>query len=102
MELRPGTRLKSPVSTTEVVVVKAPSSAVDLRCGGQPMVSLADAVVTSGHPDPGYASGTLIGKRYADPDSGLELLCIKPGKGSLSLGDAPLLVKAAKPLPSSD
>ena len=32
----------------------------------------------------------------------IELLCTKPGAGSLSLGDAALLVKGAKPLPSSD
>jgi hypothetical protein len=43
-----------------------------------------------------------MGKRYEDADLGLELLCTQPGEGALSIGDAPLLVKGAKPLPSSD
>ena len=32
----------------------------------------------------------------------LELLCTKPGEGSLAAGGAPLTLKEAKPLPSSD
>ena len=44
MELPMGTRLKSTVDTTEVVVVKAPTSSVDVRCGGKPMVLLTQAV----------------------------------------------------------
>jgi hypothetical protein len=32
----------------------------------------------------------------------LEVLCTKPGDGALSLVDAPLQLKEAKPLPSSD
>jgi hypothetical protein len=43
-----------------------------------------------------------MGKRYADDDLGLEVLCTKPGPGSLSVGDTPLPVKGAKPLPASD
>ena len=35
-------------------------------------------------------------------DEAIELLCTKPRAGSLSLGDAALLVKGAKPLPSYD
>jgi len=30
------------------------------------------------------------------------VLCTKPGDGSLSVGDEPLQVKEAKPLPASD
>lgn len=101
MELKPGARLKASTGTTEVIVVRAPSSEVDLRCGGQPMVLYSDLVV-DGQPDPAHASGTLLGKRYADADSGLEVLCTKAGDASLSLGDEPLHVKDAKPLPSSD
>lgn len=52
--------------------------------------------------DPGHASGTLLGKRYGDPATGLELLCTKPGGGSLSIGPLPLGLKDPKPLPSSD
>jgi hypothetical protein len=52
--------------------------------------------------DEAPAQGTLLGKRYADPESGLEVLCTKAGTGLLTLGDAPLRVKDARPLPSSD
>jgi hypothetical protein len=102
MQLKPGTRLRSAVDSTEIIVVKAPSDDVDLRCGGHPVVpidtdSSADATV-----DPAHAEGTQIGKRYADPDAGLEVLCTKAGEGSLAVGDAPLALKDAKPLPSSD
>ena len=42
-----------------------------------------------------------MGKRYVD-DSGAELLVTKAGAGSLSIGDTPLELKTAKPLPASD
>ena len=37
-----------------------------------------------------------------DEGGSLELLCTKPGEGSLALGDQLLSLKEAKPLPSSD
>ena len=43
-----------------------------------------------------------MGKRYAEDELGLELLCTQPGAGTLAVGDAPLPIKGAKPLPSSD
>ena len=103
MELPMGTRLKSTVDTTEVVVVKAPTSSVDVRCGGKPMVLLTQAVgATPDEIDPRFEKGTLVGKRYVHDEGGVELLCTKAGTGSLSLGNEPLEIKAAKPLPSSD
>jgi hypothetical protein len=102
MDLKAGLRLRSVSDTTEVVVVRAPSDDADLRCGGHPMVAL-DAEAASGATiESGFDEGTQVGKRYADENSGLELLCTKAGKGSLSLGVDPLPVKGAKPLPSSD
>jgi hypothetical protein len=101
MHVKPGTRLRSQVCTTEVIVVKAPSDDVDLRCGGQPLMPLGEDGVT-GTLDPAHAGGTLLGKRYADGDRGVEVLCTKAGEGSLSMGDLPLLEKKAKALPSSD
>jgi hypothetical protein len=101
MELKPGTRLRSQVCSTEVIVVKAPAGDVDLACGGAPMVPL-DAAAGVGSVDGAHRAGTLLGKRYADESGGLEVLCTKAGEGSLSLGGAPLPVKEAKPLPSSD
>jgi hypothetical protein len=38
----------------------------------------------------------------ADPESGLELLCTKPGDGALSCNGKPIGMKGAKPLPASD
>jgi hypothetical protein len=101
MDLKPGTRMKSVADSTEVVIVRGPAGAVDLRCGGHPMVAV-DAAAAPVEPSGAHSGGTQLGKRYADPDSGLELLCTKAGPGSLSLGDEPLLLKDAKPLPSSD
>lgn len=102
IELRPGVRLRSAACTTEVVVVR--SAAVELRCGGLPMVLVGDSPPASLGLDlaHAHAAGTQLGKRYADPQSGLEVLCTKGGEGSLALGEAPLLRKDAKPLPSSD
>jgi hypothetical protein len=102
MELKAGSRLKSAVDETEVVVVRPPSSPVDLRCGGHPMHAAGEDGPVGLELDPGFAEGTLLGKRYADADAGIELLCTKAGKGTLSIGDQPLPLKDAKPLPSSD
>jgi hypothetical protein len=102
MQLRPGLRLESATCETQVVVVRAPKDDpdVDLRCGGEPMRELG----SSGDRLPLTAGdeGTAMGKRYADEDLGLELLCTHAGDGALAVGDQPLLVKGAKPLPSSD
>lgn len=96
-----GARFRSTVCETEVVVVKAPAAEVDLRCGGAVMVPVEEAG-GDGAPTAPFDEGTLMGKRYVADDAGLELLCTKPGAGSLSVGAVPLLVKGAKPLPSSD
>jgi len=101
MDLKPGTRLRSQTCAAEVIVVRPPDRAVDLRCGGAPMVPV-DGVVEPHPLDAAQSTGTLLGKRYADPDSGLELLCTKAGEGSLALDGQPLPQKDAKPLPSSD
>jgi hypothetical protein len=102
LELRPGSRLRSAVDATEVVVVKPPAGPVDLRCGGHPMVPLGSEGGVGATPSPDHAGGTLLGKRYVDADQTLEMLCTKPGDGSLSVGDEPLEIKEAKPLPASD
>jgi hypothetical protein len=100
VEVRPGLRLRSAVDSVEVMVVKAPSELVDLRCGGQPMVP-SDGAPAGGVPAAG-TPGTLIGKRYQDESGSLEVLCTRPGPSQLTLGDVPLVVKEAKPLPASD
>lgn len=102
MELRIGTKVRSAVCSTEVIVVKAPKQTIDLRCGGAVMLASeeeppAGAVLAAGH-----NGGTQLGKRYVSEVVGLEVLCTKPGDGSLSLGDEPLEMQGARPLPPSD
>ena len=99
MELKPGTRLQSVTCDTQVIVVRAAAGDVDLRCGGAPMVTVGTEADRS-DPAAGFDSGTAMGKRYAA--DALELLCTKPGSGTLSVGDEPIGEKDAKPLPSSD
>jgi hypothetical protein len=103
MKLRVGQTLMSTVDSTSVVVVRASAEEVAVTCGGADMVdSKAGADAPRGVPDPDQLDGTLIGKRYADDDLGLELLCTKPGVGTLAVGGKPLPVKGARPLPASD
>ena len=100
--LKAGSRLKSVVCNTEVMVVLAPAAGHrrhvrgcadggPRRRGARGPALSEDAV-----------GGTQIGKRYVNEAGDLELLCTKPGKGSLGAAGAPLSVKGAKPLPSSD
>jgi hypothetical protein len=100
MELKAGLKLNSAVSTAQVIVVRTPGGDVDIRCGGQPMLAGDGApVAVDGSGD---GDVLVIGKRYSDAAGTLELLCTKPGPGGLTLGDEPLAIKAAKPLPASD
>jgi hypothetical protein len=99
--IKNGTRLKSQVCDTQVIIVKAADRLDDLRCGGHPMVGL-DAAPTDGlTPDPAFADGNLMGKRYVDEDAA-EVLVTKAGAGSLTVGTTALALKEAKPLPASD
>jgi hypothetical protein len=101
MKLRPGQKLHSAVCDAQVVVVRAPSDPVEVGCGGAPL--LDDGEAASGAAlDPSLGDGPQLDKRYADDDLGLELLCTKAGTGALTVDGRPLLVKGAKPLPSSD
>ncbi len=103
VELKPGTRLRSATCETEVVVVKAPAVSVDLRCGGYAMVGHGQTGPSSMAAKAGFDDdGAELGKRYTDEAGELELLCTKGGSSSLSIGEAPLVRKDAKPLPSSD
>ncbi len=83
-------------------MVKATVSSADLRCGGQPMGPMDAERDPGATPAAGFDDGTLMGKRYVDADDTIEILCTKPGDGTLSMGDQALVLKEAKPLPSSD
>lgn len=102
LEIKPGARFRSAACDAEVIVVKSPGGELDLRCGGHPMVPLGDDRPGGVSAEPGFDKGTLLGKRYTDEAGEIELLCTKAGTSSLSIGDAPLDIKDAKPLPSSD
>jgi hypothetical protein len=98
--LKPGTRLKSAVCDTQVMVIKSDGGEHELRCGGAEMVDMnAEA---SGALDPAHAEGSMMGKRYVNESETLEFLCTKGGKGSLTLDGAPIQPKQAKALPTSD
>ncbi len=99
--LKSGTRLKSAVCDTEVMLTKAAADAVELTCGGVEMIEMS-ATKSGGAPDAAHAAGTLVGKRYTDEGERFELLCTKGGKGNLAINGAALQVKQAKALPSSD
>ena len=96
--MKPGTRLKSAACDTEVMVIR--SGVGSIECGGAPMdeAKPADAAALSAD----FSAGTLMGKRYVDEAGAYELLCVKPGKGSLSVDGVALVTKDAKPLPASD
>ncbi len=100
--IKPGLRLKSAVCSTEVMIIRAPAGEALIACGGSEMLGSADAAAPGATLDPRQAQGSLIGKRYVDPEDRYELLCTKGGEGTLALGGVPLEVKQAKALPSSD
>ncbi|MBM4385871.1 MAG: hypothetical protein FJ091_21190 [Deltaproteobacteria bacterium] len=100
-QLKAGSRLKSTVCDTQVMVIAAPAGDLALTCGGAPLADVT-AQVAKGEINPDHKDGTQIGKRYVNEDGKLELLCTKPGQGALALGGVKLKLKEAKALPSSD
>lgn len=101
METKVGARLGSTVCDTEIMVIKWPGGDVDLTCGGSSMAPAGEGAAGA-EVNPDFAEGTQLGKRYVDEDGAVELLCVKPGEGSLAIGSESLTIKGAKPLPSSD
>ncbi len=99
---KPGARLRSAVCTTEVIVIAATAGDVVLSCGGAPLLAEEKVAAAGVTLDAAAAQGTLLGKRYTNDAGSLELLCVKPGAGSLAADGIALQVKGAKPLPSSD
>jgi hypothetical protein len=103
--IKNGTRLRSQVCDTQVIVVRSADSLDDLRAGGVPMVPLDSQKDTAKSSelamDPAFSDGTVMGKRYVD-ETGAEVLVTKAGAGTLSVGTTALTLKEAKPLPASD
>lgn len=101
MRLVAGERWRSSVSEAQVVVVRGAETEVELTCGDAPMLGLADTVPqnVSGSLD---GPDVLLGKRYVDAETGVELLCTKTGTGALGIDGRALELKQSKALPSSD
>jgi hypothetical protein len=98
-ELDTGARLRGTVDEAQFIVVRAPSAKVELLYGGEPLAAgspptAADATAAG--------TGVLLGKRYVHEPTDLELLCVKAGRGDLTVEGQVLRVKSAKPLPASD
>ena len=98
MSLKVGSRLRTPTSTAEVIVVKAAATDGELQCAGGGMTTEDVTVEDQG----GSGSKILLGKRYTDTESGLELLATKPGAGPLVFDGRELAIKSAATLPASD
>jgi hypothetical protein len=101
MEMRPGSRWHMSGATTEVVVIRSPTDPVTLSCAGlamEPLTADRPNAELGGAPE----AATLIGKRYVDQESGLEVLCTRSGPGPLTAEGRLLAMKTPKPLPSSD
>lgn len=101
MIIKSGTRLRSQVCTTEVIVIRSTEDSLDLRAGGVALVPLDGEIDPAAELDPAFADGTTVGKRYTAA-GGVEVLVTKAGTGSLSVGGEPLNLKSSKPLPASD
>jgi hypothetical protein len=103
VKLKPGTRLRSQVDPTEIIVVRSGPGEALVACGGHPMID-PQATPEAGIAPPGQpGEGTKLGKRYtAGGDAGLELLVTKPGGWCLTVDGVPVTLKEAKPLPASD
>jgi hypothetical protein len=101
-DLKPGSRWKSAVCDTELVVVRPPKDAVVLACGGHPVIAHAASRPEGLAIDPAFSAGCAAGKRFADAETGLEVLCTKAGAGGLSIDGREVAAKDAKKLPASD
>jgi len=100
--LKAGTRVKSAVCDTQIMILRAPAGALTLTCGGHGMLAMSVAAPEGVALDPAFAAGTLTGKRYVDAAESLEFLCTKGGAGGLAVDGVALEIKQAKALPSSD
>jgi hypothetical protein len=98
--IKVGQKLSSNTCDTQVMVIKSPAGEHLLECGGVEMS--ATAAAEKAELNPAQAEGSLVGKRYVNEDESIELLCVKPGKGSLFIDGVALQPKQAKALPSSD
>jgi len=100
-EYKVGDRLRSTISSVQLIVVRSDASASEIACDGValvgPGVEFVPATAASGD-----GPKIEMGKRYEDQGARVELLCVAPGLGQLTVDGSPLQIKAPKPLPASD
>jgi hypothetical protein len=97
-----GQRVFDRASGGEFIVVRAPDADLDLTIGGQsPILDQSDSSAPIGA-DTSAPQQVILGKRYANDDGSLELLCVKPGTNVPVLAGRPLDAVQPKPLPASD
>ena len=101
-QLKPGTRMHSAVCDTELMVIAAPGDGAEISCGGTPVIGMGEEPPAGATLSPDASEGTQLGKRYVNEAGDVELLCTKPGKGTLACDGTALTIKGAKPLPASD
>jgi hypothetical protein len=100
--MKTGMRFKSAVCPAEGVVVRAAQEAGDLTCGGVPVAATGEQAAAAAPLPEAREGAALLGKRYVDEASGLEVLCTKNGFGELAFAGRLLTLKQAKSLPASD
>jgi hypothetical protein len=100
--LKAGVRIMSTCDDGELIVVRSPDRAIEVTIGGHPVALTPEGRGRNGHPLPGHEGDVAVGKRYADPDNAIEVLCLKAGKGSVEVDGVALVMLGAKALPSSD
>lgn len=102
VQYKVGTKLKSAVCDTQIILLRIPARPIDLRIGGVTPLTDAELKPADAALDPAWSGGAITGKRYCDEAETIELLCTKGGQGGISMDGLALGIKQAKQLPSSD
>lgn len=99
MAIKVGSQLRSAATTLQVVVVRGSEEAGLLEAAGSEMNG--ETAVNSA-PNASAGEVIMVGKRYMDETSGIEVLVISTGPGPIRFNGRELLLKDSKPLPASD
>lgn len=100
MRLKPGAKFSCSNCSTEIVVIRPGAVVVVLTCSGAPFIE-------GGQPPRDQQAaqetmGTYLGKRYANPELQLEVLCVRSGIGVVEANGKALTIMEPKRLPTSD
>ncbi|GAA2848648.1 hypothetical protein GCM10010472_01960 [Pseudonocardia halophobica] len=100
--MKVGERFRSQGTTAQVIVMKGTDKDIQLSCAGAAMVGLGSPAEAAGAPPVETGEPLIVGKRYIDDESGVEVLCTAAGGGPLQIDGRTLVTAVAKLLPSSD